>query len=214
MFNFSTKTMVNKEYKLVDFITQIKASKEIKDDSKKIKQIMFTHVINAQSLNSIEDSIYKNIYVIKMILKEKSIPKLFVEALDKNIAFHTCFLFEYDNEIATMLAYKEIGSTIKISSKYFTSDFKKRELIEVPLLNTVEDVYKYVLSFLIGIESRENESPKDYITRINAINRLNYQISKTESSIIYETQPKKKFLYNERVRKYKIELEKLRKKVN
>ena len=51
--------------------------------------------------------------------------------------------------------------------------------------------------------------PNEYITRVKAINKLNFQISKTESGIIYETQPKKKFEYNERFRRYKKELEEL-----
>ncbi len=41
MFNFSTKTFVNKEFKINDILRQIKASKEVKDDSKKIKKLFF-----------------------------------------------------------------------------------------------------------------------------------------------------------------------------
>ena len=42
MFNFSSKTIVNKEYKVSDFLTQIKASKEVRVDAKKIKSIVDT----------------------------------------------------------------------------------------------------------------------------------------------------------------------------
>ena len=55
MFNFSSKTYVGKEYKVSDFLTQINATKDVKEDSKKIKSIMFKNVINAQSLNAVED---------------------------------------------------------------------------------------------------------------------------------------------------------------
>ena len=73
MFNFSSKTYVGKEYKVSDFLTQIKAIKEVKDDAKKIKTITFKNVINAQSLNVIEDKEFQNIYVIHLELKELSL---------------------------------------------------------------------------------------------------------------------------------------------
>ena len=209
MFNFSSKTYVGKEYRVSDFLTQIKAIKEVKDDAKKIKTITFKNVINAQSLNVIEDKEFQNIYVIHIELKERNIPKLFIEELDKNIAFHTYFVFEFNNESAAMIAYKEIGSKVKINSKYYISEFKVPEFVDVPMINSVKGMYKFILGHEIGIPSRNSETPNEYITRVKAINKLNFQISKTESGIIYETQPKKKFEYNERLRRYKKELEEL-----
>lgn len=209
MFNFSSKTYVGKEYKVSDFLTQINASKEIRDDAKKIKAIAFKNVINARSLNAVEDKEFQNIYVIHLELNERIIPRLFIEELDKNIAFHTYFIFEFREETATMIAYKEIGTKVKVDNKYYVSDFRKPQMIDVPMINSVQDMYKFILGYEIGIKIRENESPSDYITRVKAINKLNFQISKTESGIIYETQPKKKFEYNERLRRYKKELEEL-----
>jgi len=209
MFNFSSKTYVGKEYKLSDFLVQIKACKEVKEDAKKIKTITFKNVINAQSLNVIEDKEFQNIYVIHLELKERNIPKLFIEELDKNIAFHTYYIFEYNNESATMIANKEIGTKVKINSKYYISEFKVPEFVDVPMINSVKDMYKFILAYEIGITPRNSETPNEYITRVKAINKLNFQISKTESGIIYETQPKKKFEYNERLRRYKRELEEL-----
>jgi len=209
MYNFSSKTFVGKEYKVYDFLIQIKASKEVKEDAKVIKNIIFKNVINAQSLNTMEDKEYQNIYVIQLSLKERTIPRLFIEELDKNIAFHTYFIFEYNDEFSTMIAFKEINQKVKISSKYYLSDFKKRQAIDVPMINNVKDMYKFILSQEIGILARSTESPNDYNTRVKAINKLNFQISKTESAIVYETQPKKKFEYNERLRRYKMELDEL-----
>jgi hypothetical protein len=209
MYNFSSKTFVGKEYRVSDFLTQIKASKEVKEDVKTIRSIIFKNVINAQSLNTTEDKEYQNIYVIQLSLKERTIPRLFIEELDKNIAFHTYFVFEYNDEFSTMIAFKEINQKVKISSKYYLSDFKKRQTIDVPMINNVKDMYKFIISQEIGIPARNNESPNDYNTRVKAINKLNFQISKTESAIIYETQPKKKFEYNERLRRYKNELDEL-----
>lgn len=209
MFKFSSKTLVDKEYKVSDFLKQINANKEVRNNAKIIKHIVFKHVINAISLNTTEDKDFKNIYVIHITLKEREVPRLFVEELDKNIAFHTYFVFDYGNEIATMIAYKHIGLKVKIESRYYISDFRHREPIDVPMISSVKDIYKFILSYEIGIQSRDDELPDEYISRVKKINKLNFQISKTEKGIIYETQPKKKFEYNERLRRYKKELEEL-----
>ncbi len=209
MFYFSSNTIVNKEYKVSDFLTQIKASKEVRADAKKIKSIVFKNVISAETLNATFDKQYQNIYVIYLVLNERTVPKLFVEELDKNIEFHTYFIFEYNKETASMIAFKEIGNKVKISSNYYISSFKEQQLVSIPMINSVKDMYTFILSHEIKILSREDESPSEYMTRVKAINRLNFQISKTEKAIIYETQPKKKFEYNERLRRYKRELDEL-----
>jgi len=210
MFDFSSKTLVNKEYKLSDILAQIKASKDVRENAKKIIKIIFQNVITANSINGREDEEYKNIYVIRITLKERSIPKLFIEELDKNIAFHTYFIFEFNGEIASMIAFKEIGIKTKINSKYYLNSFRKEEVVIVPLVSSVREAYVFLLSYQVGIKTRKNESPNEYITRVKAINRLKFQISKTETGIIYETQPKMKFKYNERLRKYKKDIEELK----
>lgn len=208
MFNFSSKTIVNKEYKVSDFLKQINATKEIKSDAKIVKNIYFLNVINADSINVDEDSKYKNIYIIKMILLEERIPRLFVEALDKAINFHTYFLFEYENKIASLVAFKEITKQIKVD-KYYGHGFEKDKTQELSRINSVADVYKNILAYEIEIKPRKEENPSEYISRVKAINKLEFQISKTEKGIQWETQPKKKFEYNERLRKYKAEYNEL-----
>ena len=210
MFNFSSKTLVNKEYKLSDFLKQIKADKEVREDAKKIKKILFQNVITANSINTIEEKDYKNIYIIRLVLKCDTLPRLFIEELDKNIAFHTYFICEYNNKVCTLIAFKDVGNKIKIDTKYYSHGFRKDEFIEVPTLNKVSEAYKLMLEYQIGIKSRKVETPEEYISRVKAINKLEFQISKTEKGIQYETQPKKKFEYNERLRKYKKELQELK----
>lgn len=205
MFNFSSKTEVNKEYKLSDFLKQIKASKEVKDDAKKIKKIFFKNVLNNYTLNCEEDEKYKNIYVIEILLLTDSIPRLFLEELDKNINFHTYYIFKYEDEISTWIAYKEINRKTIVDKKYYIHDFHKDTLIELPIINNVKDAYREILAYEIGRPYRASESPEEYISRIKLIAKLEFQISKTEKAIQYETQPKKKFEYNARLRDYKKE---------
>lgn len=212
MFNFSTKTLVNKEFKINDILKQIKASKEVKEDSKKINKIILQNVINAKTLNlnSVEES-YKEIYVFRLLLNTDSIPELFIKELDKSINFHTYFICEYDGFVSTLMAFKEINRTTKVTTKYFKHPFQNDADIELPLIDKVSDVYNILLSYETNINLRKEEIPTDFIDRVNKINKLEFQISRTEKAIIYETQPKKKFEYNERLREYKNELSELKK---
>ena len=209
MFNFSTKTIVNKEYKLNDFLKQINASKDVKDDAKCIKNILFTNVINATTLNCEEEKNFKNIYVIKIILKERKIPKLFISELDKNIAFHTYFILEYENEIFTMMAYKNIHTKVEVLTNYYFHDFNVTEIIDLPTMNSVSDVYKMLLEYETGIEAKKTETPYDFIVRVGKINKVSQLITKYSKLVQNEIQPRKKFDYNEKLRKYKKDLEDL-----
>lgn len=211
MFNFSSKTIVNKEYKVSDFLKQIKASKEVKEDAKKIERIYFQNVINANSINVEEDKKYQNIYIIRVVLKNGLIPTLFIEELDKNINFHTYFVCEYENQVCTFIAFKTVAPKIKIETKYYGHGFQEDKLIDVPRINSVADAYKIILGYEIGIKTRNVETPDEYISRVKLINKLEFQISKTEKGIQWEAQPKKKFEYNERLRQYKKELNELTK---
>ena len=134
MFNFSSKTVVNKEYKLSDFLKQINADKDVRVDAICVKRIIFQNVISASSINVDEDPKYKNIYVIKMELNEERIPKKFIEALDKTIFFQTYYIFEYDGRIATYLTYKEITKQVKVD-KYYGHDFGKDINVEFGRIN-------------------------------------------------------------------------------
>lgn len=207
MFNFSSKTIVNREFKISDFLKQIEASKEIKEDVKKIDKIFFQNVINANTINVEEDKNYQNIYIIRITLKTGLLPRLFIEEIDKRIEFHTYFICEYDNQVCTLVAYKEIGNKVKIATKYYGHGFGPDKVIEIPRINSVADAYKEIMSYEIGIKARHSESPEEYISRVKAINKLEFQISKTEKAIQFETQPKKKFEYNERLRNYRRELD-------
>ena len=212
MFNFSTKTLVNKEFKINDILRQIKASKEVKEDSKKINKIILQNVINAKTLNlnNVEDD-YKEIYVFRLLLNIDIIPELFIKELDKSINFHTYFICEYDGFISSLIAYKEINRVTKVTTKYFKHPFQNETNIDLPLIDKVSDVYNILLSYETNNSLRKMETPNVFIERVNKINKLEFQISKTEKAIIYETQPKKKFEYNERLREYKKELSDLKK---
>jgi len=206
MYEFPDSTIVNKELKVIDVLKQIKANQEVKNDANKIDSLKLRYIINAKSINCETDLFIKEIYVFELYLNKKEIPYLFIEALDKTIYFHTYFIHKYHNEVATQIAFKEIDKEV-IIGRYYFHNFSYPKLDEINIFNNMGYVYKSLLVYEMNVYSGEDENPKDYNKRVNLINRLKFQISKTESALKFQTQPKKKYLYHNRLIKYYKELE-------
>ena len=208
MFSFSSKTQVNRELKLRDVLHQIKADRDVRAEALNINSITLTNIINANTINCEPDEKYKEIYLFLIEVKEPFVPQLFITLLDKTIRFHTFFFIKCGEEIATAMAFKTIA--IKIScGKYELKDFKVDSMVEIPSFNNVPEAYKFLMSYQHGIARRREETPDEFMDRINAIHKLQFQIDRTRQAILHEAQPKKKYKYNSNLNTYKKELEKL-----
>jgi hypothetical protein len=104
-----------------------------------------------------------------------------------------------------MLSYK-LGN---FKGKYYQTNWENEEDMDVPLINKVPELYKHILSKFLKYPPFEHECVEEYLKRYNQLVKLDFQISKTQSAITYETQSKKKFEYNARLKQYKEEREKL-----
>ena len=208
MFSFSSKTQVNRELKLRDVLHQIGADRDIKAEALNIKSLTLTNVINANTINCEPDEKYKEIYLFLIDMKDRIIPQSFITELDKSIRLHTFFIIRYEDEIATAMAFKSIANKVTIS-RYELRDFRVDTLIEIPSFSNVPEAYKFLLSYQNQIARRREESPEEFISRINHVHRLQYQIEQTSNAIKHEVQPKKKYVYNTRLNEYKKELEEL-----
>lgn len=205
MFIFSTKTEVNKQFKLSDLFKQIGAGKEIKKDALCIESVVLKNVISPRTLNCEPDKTIKEIYVFEIRVRTQTIPELFIKELDKNIKLHTLFNVKYGESEYSLISYK-LGTA---SGKYWHTNWQPEEDYDVPLVNTVPEMYKYILSKFFKYPPHEAENVSGYIKRYNALVKLDFQINKTQSAIAYETQSKRKFEYNARLKQYKEDREKL-----
>lgn len=205
MFKFSTKTVVNKPFKLTDLFKQINANKETKKDASCIEKITLTNVLSATTLNCEPDKTIKEIYVFEIVVNSRFVPELFIKELDNNIKFHTLFNIKHEDYELSMLSYK-LG---KFKGKYYQTNWGNNIDFTVPLINDVPEFYKYILSRFLKYPPLELETVEEYLKRYNQLIKLDFQISKTESAIAYESQSKKKFEYNARLKKYKEEKEEL-----
>lgn len=208
MFSFSSKTQVNRELKLKDVLHQIGADREVKAEAQNIESLVLTNIINADTINCEPDEKYKEIYIFLINVIEKVIPHQFIMLLDKSIRFHTFFIIKCGEEIATAMAFKTIAIKTNIN-KYELRDFRVDAMVEIPSFHNVPEAYKFLLSYQNQIARRRVESPDEFITRINMIHRLQYQIEQTTIAIKHEVQPKKKYVYNTRLNGYRKDLREL-----
>ena len=198
MFNFSTNTLINKTFKMTDLNKQIEASKECKEDEKIIESVTLKNIISPKTLNSNVDKEIKEIYIFEIIVKERYIPEIFIRELDKNIKLMTLFLIKHEDYECGVIAYKND----KFKDKYYATNWENRTDYDIPLGSSVSECYKFILSKFLEYLPFENESVDMYYKRNNQLKKLDFQIDKTQKAIRYETQSKKRFEYNDRLKEY------------
>ena len=198
MFNFSTKTLVNKKFKLSDLNKEIGLSKEARKDESLIESLTLKNIISPKTLNTDIDKEIKEIYVFEIIMKERIVPLGFIKELDKNIKLATLFLIKHEDYECGCIAYKKDRN----KDKYYLTNFENKSEYDIPLGSSVSETYKFILSKFLKYPFLENESVDNYVKRNNQLNKLDFQIEKTKNAIKYELQSKKRFEYNDRLKEY------------
>ena len=207
MFELSTKTQVDKRFKMTELYKLIAASKEVKADAANINSVTLTNVLNCDTMNLPFGNNVKEIYIFEIELSEKTIPVLFISALDKAINFHTVFILRHYTEAMLYGAYKEYGEkNIKVG-KYYSTEWVVERLIKLPLnVSSLDDIYTAIIDELISITARPQESTQAFVVRYDEILRLQKEIAKLQKLVDNEKQPKKRFELNDKLKQLKKEL--------
>lgn len=197
MFDLSSKTQVNKRFKLSELYKLIGASKEVKADAANVVSVTLTNVLNADTMNFSASNTVKEIYVFEIVLSDKTIPSLFLSTLDKAIDLHTVFALRHASQTLLYGAYKEYGEKNMKIGKYYYTEWAADSLIELPInVSSLDDIYTAIIDELIPITARKAESTKDFVARYDEILRLQKEISKLQHSVDAEKQSKKRFELN------------------
>lgn len=205
MFAFSSKTQLNKQIKLTDLFRQIGASKEAKLDAADIESVTLKNALSPKTLYCEPDKTIKEIYVFEIRVKRRYVPEKFIKELDSSIKLHTLFNVLHEGYEYSLISYK--SGTNK--GKYFCTNWENENDLEVPPVNSVPELYKYVLSKFLKYPPFDTETTEEYLKRYNQLVKLDSQISSTTTAIEKETQSKKKFDYNAGLKKYIEERKKL-----
>ena len=205
MLKFSSRTEVNKEFKLTDLYKQMSATKEARKEGTDISKVILKNVLSPNTLYCDADKLIKEVYVFEIIVDTQMIPETFIKELDASIKLHTLFCIKFDDVEASMISYK--ASTEK--GKYYITNWETSRDIDVPLCSSVPEFYKFILSRFYKYPPYDAESVDAYVKRNNKLAKLDFQISKTQSAIAFSSQSKKKFEYNARLKEYIAEKEQL-----
>ena len=101
MIELSSKTRVDKRFKLNELFKLTAADKTIKDSAKNVLSVTLTNVLSKDTLNLRQTGTVKEIYVFVIELSSDVIPAPFITALDKAINLHTIFVLRYDGKEKT-----------------------------------------------------------------------------------------------------------------
>lgn len=209
MFGLSSKTQVSQVLKIPFLLKEIKADKQVKENASNIISITVTNVINNDTMNIAQnDNKVKNIFVIVIELESKAIPNLFISALDKKFELQTLFVLKYKEQYMVYGAFKEYTEKGMKVDKYYCSDWLDDLTITLPLTaGSLSEIYTSMLSKIISIMPRNDESTKEYVLRYGEVLRLQKEIDKLQRLVDSEKQSKKRFELNAELKELKNELE-------
>lgn len=210
MFDFNSKTQVNRKFKLTELYKVTSADKAVKADAANILSVMLTNVLNNDTLNLSVKGEVKEIYVFEIVLTTKTAPSLFIAALDKATNFHTIFILKYGNEEMLYGAFKEYGEKGMKVGKYYCTDWTSEKPIALPLgVNSLDEIFTAIVDELIPITARQTESTKDLVARYGEVVKLKKEIEKLQHLVDTEKQPKRRFELNDELKKLKDNLKEL-----
>ena len=211
MFDLSSKTQVNRRFRFTELYKMMAADKDIKADAKNILSVTLTNVISQETMNFTEQGKVKEIYVFAVELSDKTIPALFLSALDRAINLHTVFVLRYGDERTLYGAYKEkTEKGVKVGKYYSTGWTSDTTPIPLPLnVNRIDDIYTSIIDELIPITARTGEETGEFVARYDKINKLKKEIEKKQRQVDTERQSKRRFELNDELKMLKRELENL-----
>ncbi len=200
MFKFPSQAYVHREFPLKDVIKVIQVGNHSSQETKNIAKIYVEYVFNERTTNLSFRSI-KEIHVYRIELKDYNVPEGLILALDKKDRFQTLFAFYHDGmELDCTGPKTNDGKKVK----YANSEWRKAgDDVELPHADSLDELYCFIYGSFNDYKPFKGEELGDYIKRNNELKKLDYQISKTQSAIMYEKQSKKRLEYNHNLNQYK-----------
>ncbi len=202
MYQFPSSTKVDQQFKLSELLKMVKADKVLKNDAQNILSVQMTNAISQQTTGLHSSDEVNEIYVLKINLNSERTPMEFIKALDKTIRFQVLFEIHFDNKVKYLTEPKTITedklSILRLFESEWTNYYPPEEM---PLISSLTELYKSILTRLNGYAFRAGERIASWIQRIQEIEKNEKEFAKIEKLANNETQPKKKFEYNEQLRK-------------
>ena len=210
MYLFSSKTIVNRKFKLSELYKVMGADKDVKADAKNILSVTLTNVLNGETLNlSTDKGDTKEIYVFEIELSAKGVPTLFLAALDKATQFHTVFYLRCEESEMLYGAYKEYSEKGMKIGRYYATEWSEIREMPLPPVTSLDEMYTFFIDELIPISARKGETTRAFVERYDEVIKLKKEIEKLQKLVDKEVQPRRRFEYNDQLKQKKKSLEEL-----
>lgn len=200
MFEFSSKTQVNRDLKPSEIFKLMHADKRLKDEASVVKYIHMTTALSERTTGLKPDSVVKEIYVLQVLLTAEPVPYDFLKALDRTIQFQVIFEMWLNGRVKYITGFKNIADGKMSQTKFVETAWQPIQKKEMPLVNSLQALYKAMLVEIAKLPFRQGEAIKDWQARLTEIEKLEKEFDKIERQIEAESQPKQKFAFNEQLR--------------
>lgn len=211
MFDLSSKTQVNKKFKLSELFKLISADQSVKADARCVLSVVLSNVLSSATTNLPSKDGVREIYIFDIELSESTTPQLFISTLDKAVRFHTVFVLHHGEKEMLCGAYKEMtDSSIKVGKYHSTKWRDASTPTAIPLdVSSLDDVYKAIMQEIVSMPARMDESTRAFVTRCEQVAKLKKDIDKLQRQVDVEKQSKKRFELNEQLKQMKKELDEI-----
>lgn len=210
-------TEFNKKIPKQKFYENLKISPALKKIFiEQVDKIIWSNKIASSTTNLADGNLVKEIEVFEVFLKSPNLDDELLRHIDRAVPYHLVFILEYQGRYKACIGYKEAATSgnraFKVNSYYYTDWLDKQNLpLKLEGLN-LDAAYENFVRQIAGETLQKiasDESLKDSIARSEQKELLQKQILALESKIRKEKQLNKQIQINNKLKKFKRDLEEL-----
>jgi len=178
-------------------------SSKIKDlFVQQLEKIIWSYKLSPETINLSAKEGVQEIQIFTLILKTADISEDVLATIDKAIPFPLIFCLKFEDKIRYIAAYKRISEADKtksVISQYFKTDWiilDDSTLLELPITFDLAVLYLQLLTRIIPLEIRQNESLEQLVERFGELNLKQREASKIQIRLNKEKQFNRKVELN------------------
>lgn len=195
MLNFPKSTLFNKRIPKQKFYEKLSVAGNLeKQFVKEIDTIYWKNKISPETINISAGIDVSEIEVFEITLREQSISKNIIEAIDREISYHIIFILRYKDLGQIWISFKENSKSregkFKVDTYYKTDWSKYDELfLKIEGLNLDKIYESFMLQVADGkLQIEDGLDIKDAVSKAKEQEKLNAYIKKLEIKIKNEKQ--------------------------
>lgn len=193
MFEFNSKTVVNRTLKKNELTKLIQMTPEIRQEMKYIEVVSLSQVLSYKTLHIEEKESCREIYVFDIQVSDKEVPYYFIKALDEVTALHTYFIISAKHLQKELCIYRIVTSECIKRHKLYETPWQEEKNSQLPHCTNMLHVYEALVESIIPLQKRDNEGLNILLHRHEQVQKIAKQIKSLEQKAAREKQPKKKF---------------------